>query len=123
MPAMLATLSANLEAIYGHIRNDAGYGHKLVGLTFYSPNYADPALTWAVAQVNQVFIDRTLAWGGLVADGFGAIALASAPFGGDTCAAGLRIVTSVSPLSCDDHPSAAGRDLLAQTIVSVLRAD
>lgn len=123
MPAMLATLSANLDTIYGHIRNDDGYRHKLVGLTFYSPNYADATTTWAIAQVNAVLVDRTLAWGGIVADGFAAFAGASASSGGDTCAAGLRIVTSASPLTCDDHPSAAGRDLLARTIVSALRAD
>jgi hypothetical protein len=77
----------------------------------------------AIAQVNAVFTDRTLAWGGIVADGFGAFAAASTSYGGDTCAAGLRIVTLASPRTCDDHPSAAGRVLLAQTIVSALRAD
>ena len=123
MPAMLATLSANLDTIYGHIRSTDGYRHKVVGLTFYSPNYTDLITTGAIAQVNQVFAERTRAWGGIVADGFVAFAGASAAFGGDTCAAGLRIVTSISPLTCDDHPSPAGRDLLAKTIVSVLRAD
>lgn len=123
LPAVLATLSTNLDTIYGHIRDDAGYQHKLVGLTFYSPNYADPALTWVIAQVNQVFAERTMAWGGIVADGFGAFAAASAAYGGDTCAAGLRIVVDESPLTCDDHASAAGHDLLAQTIVDALRPD
>jgi hypothetical protein len=64
-----------------------------------------------------------LAWGGIVADGFGAFAAASTAFGGDTCAAGLRIVVLSSPLTCDIHPSPAGRDLLAQAIVNALRTD
>jgi len=120
MPAMLATLSANLDTIYGHIRVVDGYRHTLVGVTFYSPDYSDQLTTGAIAMVNQVLADRTLAWGGIVADGFGAFAAASASYGGDTCAAGLRI-----PLAsgCDDHPSAAGAALLAKTIVDAVRAD
>ena len=120
MPAMLATLSADLDTIYRHIRVVDGYRHKLVGLTFYSPNYSDQLTTGAIAMVNQVLADRTLAWGGIVVDGFAAFASASAADGGDTCAAGLRIPLATG---CDDHPSAAGTALLARTIVSAVRAD
>jgi hypothetical protein len=124
LPGMLATLSANLDTIYGHIRNLDGYHHKLVALTTYSLNYnSDPTGTFLISQVNKVVTDRTLAWGGIVADGFGAFAAASTAFGGDTCAAGLRIVVLSSPLTCDIHPSPAGRDLLAQAIVNALRTD
>ena len=121
LPGMLATLGANLDTIYGHIRNLDGYHHKLVGLTYYSLTYSDPVGTQITAAMNQVIADRTLAWGGIVADGFGAFAAASTAFGGDTCAAGLRIVVIASPLTCDVHPSPAGRDLLAQAIVKALR--
>ena len=123
LPGMLATLSANLDTIYGHIRNLDRYNHKLVALTYYSLNYSDPTGTFLIKQVNQVVADRTLAWGGIVASGFDAFAAASTAFGGDTCAAGLRIVVVSSPLTCDIHPSPAGRDLLAQTIVNALRTD
>jgi hypothetical protein len=123
LPTMLATLSANLDTIYGHIRNLDGYNHKLVALTYYSLNYSDPVGTSVISQVNQVVANRTLAWKGIVADGFGAFAVASTANGGDTCAAGLRIVVSSSPLTCDIHPSPAGRDLLAQAIVNALRTD
>ncbi|MGD8403583.1 MAG: GDSL-type esterase/lipase family protein [Anaerolineales bacterium] len=123
LPAMLAMLSANLDTIYGHIRNLDDYNHKLVALTYFSLDYSDPLSTSAISQVNQVIADRTLAWGGVVADGFGAFAAASAASGGDTCAAGLRIVLSTSPLICDEHPSPAGRDLLAQAIVNALRSE
>ncbi|GAC1459569.1 MAG: hypothetical protein PVSMB4_18820 [Ktedonobacterales bacterium] len=121
LPNMLATLSANLDTIYGHIRNLDGYHHQLVALTYYSLNYSDPIGTNVITQVNQVVANRTLAWGGIVADGFGAFAAASSADGGDTCVAGLRIVVSSSPLTCDIHPSPAGRDLLAQAIVNALR--
>ncbi len=123
LPGMLATLSANLDTIYGHIRNLDGYRHKLVALTYYSLNYSDPTDTSVISQVNQVVAARTLAWGGIVADGFGAFAAASTAFSGNTCAAGLLIVLSSSPLTCDIHPSPAGRDLLAQAIVNALRTD
>lgn len=123
LPATLATYSANLDTIYRHIRVVDGYRHKLVALAFYSPDYADAVTTWAISQVNAVLVDRTLAWGGIVADGFGAFALAAGPYGGDTCAAGLRIVNPTPPPACDDHPSPAGRDLLAATIAKTLRFD
>ncbi len=123
LPGVLATLSANLDTIYSHIRNQDGYRHKIVALTYYSLDYGDPIATFLPAQVNQVVAARTLAWGGVVADGFGAFYAASTAYNGDTCAAGLRIVVSSSPLQCDIHPSAAGRALLAQAVLSALRPD
>lgn len=122
LPAVLASLSANLDTIYGRIR-DGGYRHKLVALTTYSTNYGDPLLTGVVMAVNQVVTERTLAWRGIVADGFGAFAAASAGVGGDACAAGLLIALPATPAVCDSHPSPAGRDLLARTIVKALRPD
>jgi len=123
LPGVLATLSVNLDTIYGHIRNLDGYKNKLVALTIYSLNYSDSVATDIVLLLNQVVEDRTRAWGGVVADGFTAFEAASLAFNGDTCAAGLRIVLSTSPLNCDVHPSPAGRDLLAQAIVNALRVD
>jgi lysophospholipase L1-like esterase len=123
LPGMLATLAANLDTIYGHIRNGDAYHHQLVALTYYSLNYSDPLGTTIISEVNQVVADRTLAWGGVVADGFGAFAAAAAAFGGDSCAAGLLIVKPTSPPSCDVHPTPEGRDLLAQAIVNALRTD
>ncbi len=123
LPVVLAALSANLDTIYEHIRVTDGYRHKLVAVTTYSTNYGDPLLTAVVAQFNAVVADRTLAWKGIVADGFGAFAAASAATSGDACAAGLLIAVSSAPLICDSHPSPAGRDLLARAIVSALRTD
>lgn len=123
LSGVLAAVSAHLDTIYGHLRTLDGSRHKLVALTIYSTDYADPALTGVVMALNDVVAARTLAWGGIVADGFGAWGAAAVPYGGDTCAAGLRIVTSTSPLRCDDHPSASGHRLLANAIVQALRAD
>jgi lysophospholipase L1-like esterase len=122
LPGVLATLAANMETIYHHIRVDAGYRHKLVALTVYSPNYADQLTTGVIAAVNQVVAERTLAWNGIVADGFAAFAAATASQGGSSCAAGL-LIPLASGSGCDDHPSAAGHKLLAKTIVRAVRAD
>ncbi len=123
LPTLLVTISTNLDTIYEHIRDVDGYHHKLVGVTVNSPNYSDPVQTAVIAQVNAVLADRTMAWGGIVADGFSAFAVASAPFGGNPCAAGLEVVVSTSPLTCDIHPSPAGQALYAATIIGVLRAE
>jgi len=127
LPAMLSALGANLDIIYGAVRNTAHYHHQLVALTYYSLNYSDPVGVGVISQVNQVIADRTQAWGGAVADGFGAFKAASTGFGGNTCAAGLRIVLVPPPPPsldpCDIHPSPKGRDLLAQAIVNVVRHD
>jgi hypothetical protein len=121
LPNMLTTLGANLNTIYSHIRTLDDYHHKLVALTYYSTDYSDTTTTYVISQVNQVVAQRTLAWGGVVADGFGAFAAASTPYGGDTCAAHLRIPLPTG--GCDLHPSVAGRNLLAQAIVNALRPD
>jgi hypothetical protein len=134
LPAMLSRLSANLDMIYGHFRNLDHYHHQIVAVTYYSLNYAEPLGTSIIARVNSVVADRTLAWDGIVADGFGAFNNATSGFGGDSCAAGLLIVTNPSPLTCNIHPSysgdgsglspvPSGRDLLAQAVVNALRAN
>ena len=123
LPATLARLSTNLDTIYGHIRNVDGYRHKLVAVTVYSPNYGDALVTGVIAMFNQVLAERTVAWHGIVADGFADFASIAASHDGDSCAAGLLIPLSSSPLTCDAHPSSAGRDVLAKAIVAALRAD
>jgi lysophospholipase L1-like esterase len=119
LPTMLAALGANLDTIYGAIRNTAHYHHQLVALTYYSLDYRDPVGVGIISEVNQVVADRTQAWDGAVADGFGAFAANSN--NGDTCVAGLRIPLPAG--GCDIHPSPAGRDLLAAAILAVVHQD
>jgi hypothetical protein len=79
--------------------------------------------------VNNVVAQVTLAWGGKVADGFGAFKSATAAFNGDSCAAKLLILVSAS--TCNIHPSYpsdngleshsnTGRDVLGQAIVNAI---
>lgn len=119
LPATLATVAANLNTIYNSIRHKAHYHGQLVALTYYSPDYRNAMTTTSLSLLNQVVTERTRAWGGAVADGFDAFADIAAAYGGDTCATGLLIHTSST--TCDIHPSAIGRRVLAQVILAVVK--
>ena len=110
LPSLLVTLSANLTTIYSGLRA-AGFKGDFVAVTYYSTNYRDPFVTGAVVAVDQILAGVTNAFGGKVADGFRAFGAASAPYGGDTCAAKLLI--QLPSGGCDVHPSSAGAALLA----------
>lgn len=119
---MLATLRGNLQTIYAGLRDDGGFHGRLVALTYYVLDYTDREQIAVVGALNAVVSEVTLAQpAGRVADGFGAFAAASAPFGGSPCAAGLLIRRPDN--LCDIHPSLAGQALLALTIRSVVRKD
>jgi lysophospholipase L1-like esterase len=117
LPALLAQLGRNLQTIYAGLKA-AGFHGQLLALTYYSRDYRDPTGVTVISLINDVVARATLAAGGRAASGFTAFATASAPFGGDTCAAGLLI--RLTATTCDIHPSPKGRDLLAKTIRAVL---
>ena len=118
LPSLLATLRTNVRTIYASLRAK-GYRGDFVAVTYYSTNYADPIVTGAIAAVDVVLAGVTKAFGGTVADGFGTFAKAAAPYGGDTCAAGLLI--RLTTTTCDIHPSPAGADLLASALYAAER--
>lgn len=113
LPRLLRTLRTNLGTIYVALRA-AGFKGDFVAVTYYSTNYRDLVATGAVGAVDGVLAGVTRAFGGKVADGFGAFAVVAAPFGGDTCKAGLLIHRTSDV--CDIHPSPAGAALLALTL-------
>jgi len=121
LPGLLRTLGANLGTIYGRLRGEAHYHHQIVALTYYATNFNDPVGVAVIQAVNATVAAATLAAHGRVADGFDAFKDVARFSGGDSCKAGLLIVTNPSPLTCDIHPSPRGRDLLAGAIVDVLR--
>jgi hypothetical protein len=110
LPALLTTDAGNLTTIYTNLRG-AGFTGEFVAVTYYSLDYADPLTTGAIGALDQVLASVTQAFGGRVADGFGAFATAAAASGGSSCAAGLLI--HLSATTCDVHPSPAGAALLA----------
>ena len=113
LPGLLDTLSSNLTTIYSGLRA-AGFNGELVAVTYYSVNYADPVGTGIISVIDTTLAKVTQAFGGTVADGFGEFQQAAAPFGGDSCAAGLLI--HLTPTTCDVHPSPAGAALLAVAV-------
>jgi lysophospholipase L1-like esterase len=113
LPGVLTTLSSNLTTIYSALRQ-AGFEGDFVAVTYYSLNYADPIGTAVVTQLDDTVAGVTRAFGGEVADGFGEFQEAAAPFGGDSCAAGLLI--HLTSTTCDVHPSTAGAALLADAL-------
>lgn len=117
LPNLLSTLGANITTIEGRIRA-AGFHGQLVALTYYVLNYSDQNQVQVVGAINQVEAGVTKAFGGQVADGFGAFGAVAAGFGGDSCAAGLLI--RLTPTTCDIHPSPKGRDVLAGAIRAVV---
>lgn len=115
LPNLLTALGQNLAIMEGAIRA-TGYQGRLVGVTYYLVNYRDPNQVAAIGAVNAVVASVTKQFGGEVADGFGAFQSVAGAFGADSCAAGLLIKLSISPLRCDIHPSATGHALLAEAL-------
>lgn len=118
VPQLLQTLGANLGEIYRRIRVDAGYRGQIVALTYYAFDYTNTSEVQVIAAVNSVIEAATVAAGGQVASGFAAFLAASAAAGAPLkpCAAGLLIRLPAPTLTCDIHPSPAGRDVLARAI-------
>jgi hypothetical protein len=72
----------------------------------------------AFTQLNGIASGIASAFGSKIADGFGAFFAATLPFGGDSCAAGLLVKFPNG--TCDTHPSLAGQELLADTVLKAV---
>jgi lysophospholipase L1-like esterase len=123
LTATLAHLGENLDTIYATWRA-AGYRGAIVALTVYSNNYANVAATTLIADLDGVIARHTAAFGGIVADCFGAFRQASTGSGGDACRAGLLnpLPPQLGVAGCDVHPSPAGRAVLAGAVPRALRS-
>lgn len=119
LPGLLNTLADNLNTIYTRLRLDAQYTGHLIALTYYLTNYNDPTAVAVFEALNLRVAEVTGGNGGAVAEGFIAFQDASAGAQGNACAAGLLIRLPRAELACDIHPSPAGRDLLALTVVQM----
>jgi lysophospholipase L1-like esterase len=123
LPGVLAAYGNNLFNIFLRLRVEGGYKGPIVILTYYAFNYgasANPSEIAAFVALNGIASGVATAFGGKVADGFGAYFVASIPFGGDPCAAGLLV-----PLpggGCDVHPTVAGQKVLANAVLNVIKS-
>ena len=116
---VFAVMQANLSTILGDIRA-TGYSGLIVGVTYYSLNYSDPASVGGALALNAQMVAAAAAHGALIASGFDAWAPVAAGAGGDSCAAGLLI--ALGDGTCDVHPTPLGRDLLASAVVAAVAA-
>lgn len=120
IPAAVANAARNLTIILTRVR--AVYDGPLVLMNYYSPDYRDELQTGGVAALRTAIDTVAARFDAKVADAFTGFALASRATRGDTCATGLLI--KMPDGSCDMHPSARGRDVLAALVlVSWRRAD
>lgn len=116
LPALLASIGANLDAAFRALEA-AHFNGRLVVVNYYSLDYADAAGTGLTQLLNQAIAGRAVADGAIVADAFSAFQHAAAGAGGHTCAAGLLNASPQNQLTCDVHPSQSGQQLLAQAVV------
>jgi lysophospholipase L1-like esterase len=122
LPALLTTISNNMDAIYRAIRSAHFHG-RLIVVNYYSLDYSDATGTALITLLNQAVTRYAKADGAIVADAFTAFAHAAAAAGGKTCAAGLLNTTPGNQTTCDVHPSQSGAELLAQAVVSAYQGN
>ena len=113
LPAVFYAYGQNLAQILAALR--AQYNGTLVLVTYFSPS---PDLNGVAEALNSVMTQVGSQFAAKFADGFGAFQLASAPFQGDACQAGLLV--RLSPSTCDVHPSPAGQQVLAAAVESAI---
>jgi lysophospholipase L1-like esterase len=119
LPGVLSAYAQNLLTIFTNIRR-TGYEGPIVLLTYYVFNYMDPVQAGAFTQLNGIASGIASAFGAKIADGFNAFLVATLPFRGDSCAAGLLVKFPNG--TCDTHPSLAGQHLLADTVLKAAGA-
>jgi len=68
--------------------------------------------------LNQVMAQVGAQFGAKMADGYLAFQIASTPYGGDPCRAGL--LARLSPTTCDVHPSRLGQSVLAASVLAAI---
>jgi lysophospholipase L1-like esterase len=121
LPAVLAAYGQNMLTIFTNLRGQAKYQGPIVLLTYYAFNYTDPVQVGAFTELNGIASGIATSFGGKIADGYTAFEIASIPYGGDTCKAGLLV--QLSNGTCDTHPSRAGQLLLAATVLEASKGD
>jgi lysophospholipase L1-like esterase len=114
----LASVTRDLGTILNALRSQAHYRNNLVVLTYYALDYGNRISVTNTQALNAALTGPAARYGARLADGFGAFRAASAHYGGDTCAAGLRI--RLPRGGCDLHPTALGQQILAKAIESAV---
>ena len=118
VPALLASVAANLQTILADLRA-TGFGGAIIVTTYYSVDYSDAAGTGLTELLNSAIVGPASAYGAVVADLFTAFkqVAANPRFGGKTCNAGLLNASVQNQLLCDVHPSQSGHRLITDTLI------
>jgi lysophospholipase L1-like esterase len=116
-PVFLDAYETNLRLILTTIRTDASYKDTLVLVKYYPLN-TDKLFTATIGALNDRMELMGNEFGAKFADGFTAFQMASTPFQGDPCKAGLLV--RLSPTTCDVHPSRLGQSVLAVTVLAAI---
>jgi lysophospholipase L1-like esterase len=113
----LATVGQNLAAIFSGLRA-TGYQGPIVAVDAFSFNYSDAVESGAISAFNTVTEQAASPFGVTVADLYPLFEHLAAPFGGDTCAAGVLV--KLSNGTCDTHPNLLGQAIIASAVIQVL---
>lgn len=111
----LFTYANNLGIILTRIRQEAKFTGTIILVKYYAPS-ADPLVKMAIGALNQVMAKVGSQFVGVkMADAFTAFQIASIPYGGDPCKAGL--VARLTPTTCDVHPTPLGQAVIATSVL------
>ncbi len=113
LPAALGTYAQNVATIFGGLKA-AGFTGKVIAMTTYATNYADPLSVGALTALNNTLSQVAKNFGYPIADGYAAFKAIASKYNGDACKAGLLI--KLPDGTCNIHPSAIGREVLAATV-------
>ena len=118
LPAHTAWLVTDMTSILSRLRA-AGYSGQIIFVEYPSTNY-NSFTSQILAQLYQAILPVLDAYGAQKAPVYDVFRVAAAPFGGNSCAAGLLITTATG--LCNVHPTAAGHQLIASIIAGMVQA-
>lgn len=117
--AVADSLASNVATIVSAIRNEAGYKGQLAIVNYYSLDYASATDDAESELLNTTDDAAANPYNVEIANGYAALEAGAAPFGGNTCTAGL--LTVLSSGGCGIHPSLFGQALLATAVGKAIR--
>jgi lysophospholipase L1-like esterase len=119
--ATVAKVQANVTKMLKGLRKTAKYTGQIVLVEYYSTNYTDPLVSGAVEDLNTHLKSAAAGYKVTFANAFSTFQNAAKQDGGNTCTARLLTVLSTTPSSCGVHPSIQGADVLATTVMHVVK--
>jgi len=121
LPAVLASVTANMETILTDLRA-TGFTGTIIVVNYYSVDYSDPTETGLTSALNDALAAAAAQAGGIVADVFSAFQTATVPAAGKTCDAGLLNASPANQFTCDVHPSQSGQMLIGRVVAHTFAA-